>query len=830
MTLVVILLVLAALAVAALLLGLHQSHEKYERINKLNAVVFLVTLPRQFARKQDEIANPPKDFKELLAPMDQLIASLASIHDGSIWTLLTGKQRHLVFEIVAEGGQISFYISCPGQLASMIEKQVNSFFPTAQVDKVAGHNIFAVGHGEISVGALTFNKRYIFPIKTYKYLDAEPLNSITNTLSKLGDGSAAAIQILLKPLDERWRVGPAVAAKYVLEGKTNYIYSSWWLRSFQNMVDGLTGSLSRASTSKGQYTGGGDPNKSWRLTPVQEDLMKAFNEKAAKPGFAAMVRIVVVAADQGAADLHRNNIGSAFAQFNAPAWNGFKLESPGDKARFVEDYITRHFEHEPKLILNSEELASMFHLPNQFTETPNIKWLLSKTLPPPVNLPTQGVIIGESIYRGERKFVRMKDDDRRRHIFMIGKTGVGKTTLFENMIDQDIRAGRGVAFIDPLGDAVESILQKIPKERAEDVILFDPSDTSRPTGLNLLEWRTPEEKDFLVAEWIEIFYKLYDPNRTGIVGPQWEHWGRNAALTVMALPEGGSIIDVPRLFTDDQFREKAISYVKDPIVAAFWSQQLAKTADFHKSEMYNYFISKFGRFMTNDLMRNIIGQAKSGFDIRKAMDEGKILLVNLAKGKIGEMNSNLLGLILVTKIQTAAFSRAEIPEDQRRDFYLYVDEFQNFTTDSFATILSEARKYRLSLNVTNQFIAQLPEKIRDAVIGNAGTMIVYRIGAADAEFMIKEFPGVAIDDMVNLDRFMTYIKILIDLTPSKPFSMKGIKSPVEKNPRLAEAVRQLSRLKFGRDKAVVDAEVMGRGALAQAPEDSAAVTEPVVKV
>jgi len=390
---------------------------------------------------------------------------------------------------------------------------------------------------------------------------------------------------------------------------------------------------------------------------------------------------------------------------------------------------------------------------------------------------------------------------------MIGKTGVGKTTFFENMIIQDILDGKGVCFIDPLGDAIEYILGRIPKERAEDVVLFDPSDVDRPMGLNLLEYKDPAEKDFLIAEWLEIFYKLFDPNRTGMVGPQFEHWGRNASLTVMAQPEGGTLIEIPRLFTDDAFRDKCVASVKDPVVEAFWKQQMAKTADFHKSEMFNYFISKFGRFMTNDIIRNIIGQKRSAFNLREIMDSGKILLINLSKGKIGEMNSYLLGMILVSKIQVAAFSRADTPEDDRKDFYLYVDEFQNFTTDTFKTILSEARKYHLSLNITNQYIAQLSEPIRDAVIGNAGSLVTYRIGAGDAEFMVKEFPGISVQDMVNLEKYNMYVKLLIDLTPSKPFSMLGMQPQVEYNKNLAEAIRQLSRLKYGRDKNIVDEEI-----------------------
>jgi len=407
-------------------------------------------------------------------------------------------------------------------------------------------------------------------------------------------------------------------------------------------------------------------------------------------------------------------------------------------------------------------------------------------------------VIGESNYRGAKKLVRLQDEDRRRHLFMIGKTGVGKTTLFETMIEQDMHNGKGLCFIDPLGDAIESLIKKVPTERAKDVILFDASDTSYPLGLNLLEYKKPEERDFLIQEVIEIFYKLFDPNRTGIVGPQWEHWARNAALTIMSNPGGGSLIDLPRLFMDDAFREASVKNVTDPVVKSFWEQQLAKTSDFHKSEMYNYFISKFGRFMTNDLMRNIIGQKQSSFDFRQIMDEGKILFINLAKGKIGEINSNLLGLILVSKLQVAAFGRADQNEKDRRDFYLYVDEFQNFTTDTFATILAEARKYRLCLNITNQYFAQLTEHIRDAVIGNVGTLISYRVGAEDADFLCHEMAGLSVEDLTNLDRFQTYVKLLIDLTPTKPFSMKGIKTPNVGTQAMADWIRTATRTTYAK--------------------------------
>jgi len=476
----------------------------------------------------------------------------------------------------------------------------------------------------------------------------------------------------------------------------------------------------------------------------------------------------------------------------------------------VANYIYRIYGREPRMLLNTEELASIYHLPNRYMDAPNIAWVYSKKESPPPQLPSEGVIVGETNYRGQKYPIRIKDADRMRHIYMIGKTGVGKTVLFQNAIMQDIKEGKGVAYLDPNGDAVEYILEHIPKERADDVILFDPSDYDRPMGLNLLEWKTKEQRDFLVQEAIQIFYKLFDPNQTGIVGPQFEHWMRNAALTLMAHPEGGTLVDIPRLFTDPVFEKDRVKYVKDPVVKAFWEKQMAKTSDFHKSEMLNYFTSKFGRFMTNDMMRNIIGQPKSAFDFREVMDGKKILLCKLSKGLIGEINAFLLGMILVSKIAMGAFSRQDITEDERTPFYLYVDEFQNFITDVFATILSESRKYKLSLSITNQYIAQMDENIRNAVIGNAGNLIAFRVGAADAEFLVKEFAPLTIDDLTNVDKYNFYIRMLIDNAPMPAFNGQSIAPDLNGNKKLAGAIKELSRLKYGSPKEIVEEEISER--------------------
>lgn len=802
---------IVALIIWWYILGLAEK-KKIKQIG--NFATYLITVPKEIERTREEEAEPMKDFRELMSVAEQFCSSFASLFKSGLRNELLG-QIHLAFEIVAQKGQIAFYAAAPKEYKELLLKQLYSYYPDAHIEEVKNHNIFDIPQGVVSAGTLKLVKRLIYPIKTYRNLESDPLNALTNALAKLGDNGNAAIQILLEPTNERWRYQSVMAAKAVAEGKgltpTTLSPTGKASKAVFETMGQAVGSFAQGPQAQEKNKAQAQEQSMLRLTPQQEELMKLFNEKGAKIGFRTVVRVVSVAPDETIAKTNRDNILAAFSQYSWPQGNSFKVKTKNE-AIIAADYLTRFFPAKSAMLLNTEEIASIFHLPNRYIETPDILWLHAKKLPPPVNLPPEGIIIGKSIYRGEEKLVRMNVDDRRRHLFMIGKTGVGKTTFFVNMILQDIHDGAGVCFIDPLGDAYEDIIKRIPKERADDVILFDPSDTQWPIALNLLEFKNPEERDFLIQEVIAIFYKLFDPYQQGIVGPQWEHWARNAMLTLMSHPKGGTLIEIPRLFTDDAFREKAIGYVKDEVVRAFWEQQLAKTADFHKSEMYNYFISKFGRFMTNELMRNIIGQAKSTFDLREVMDKGKILLVNLAKGKIGEINSNLLGMILVSKIQMAAFSRADMPEDDRRDFFLYVDEFQNFTTETFATILSEARKYHLCLNITNQYIAQLTDKIRDAVIGNAGNLITYRIGAADAEFLVKEMPGLSASDMTNLDRFEMYVKLLINLTPTKPFSMTGIKNDILINDTLGEALRQLSRLKYGREKLAVEREIKTRTA------------------
>lgn len=756
--------------------------QRQDALGDINSLVYMsVAVPKDTGKRHDS-NEPLKDFRDLISPMEQLFSSLTTtIHQRNFIDWLFSTPAAISFEITAVGGTIHFAIVVPKRIHLVVERQIHSFYPMAEINLSTPPLVFSASAPAVAGAVLEQAKSYVLPLKTYRGLEADPLNSITNALTKLKSDSTASIQVIIRPISESWRTRAMIASSHVSQNRMHLV-NRGRLGQFSGIIGEVVRPPKPADVAK-------------PMTPQQEEMLKALQEKAGKTGFETVVRLVATGKDHAHAEANLNLLITSFAQFYAPQFNSLKYRKIAT-SKLARDYLLRLFSGAPRMIFNVEELSSFYHFPTRSVETPGIKWLMAKGLPAPANLPKTGVVIGKSNYRGSTQLVRLQDEDRRRHMFMIGKTGTGKTTLFETMIEQDMHNGKGLCFIDPLGDAIESLLKKVPTERAEDVIVFDPSDTSYPFGLNLLEFKKPEERDFLIQEVIEIFYKLFDPNRTGIVGPQWEHWARNAALTVMAQPGGGSLIDIPRLFTDDQFRDEAIGHVTDPVVRAFWEQQLAKTADFHKSEMYNYFISKFGRFMTNDLMRNIIGQKTSSFDFREVMDSGKILFINLAKGKIGDTNSSLLGLILVSKLQVAAFSRADIPEDERRDFYLYVDEFQNFTTNTFATILAEARKYRLCLNITNQYFAQLTEQIRDAVVGNVGTLVSYRVGAEDAEFLARELPGVLPEDLTNLDRFQAYVKLLVDLTPTKPFSLSGIKSPNAGSPEMASWLKDSSRHKY----------------------------------
>ena len=717
----------------------------------------------------------PFDNESKIDVAEQMFASLYSLKKGGFLSFLK-LQPHIVFEIVAKYEDIRFYVSVPKNLQDMVEKQINGAYPDAEIIEVPEYNLFSE-NGRVAFAELELKESSYKPIKLFKDLPTDSLSSLTTVLGKMGEEEGAAVQILISPADKKWQ-----SSGY------NYI----------------------AGVKKTEA----DPQKA--KFKVDAKTLEAIENKCSKPGFKTVIRIVACAPTQALADSHLSNIKSSFEQVSSNL-NRFTKKRIWWKAGFMVDFIYRYqplfYFRGAHTILNSEELATIFHFPNKQVETPHIYWLYSKRSPAPVNISKEGLFLGKSIYRGVSRSIFISDADRRRHMYIIGKTGVGKSELLRDLILQDIRAGKGVCLIDP-HDLAEDLLKYIPPERAEDVIYFDPSDTERPMGFNLLEAETEQEKHMVTASIINLMYKLYDPYKTGIIGPRFEHAIRNAMLTIMS-EKGNTFIEIVRCLTDPSFVEELLPKLKDPIVRRYWTDQIAQTSDFHKSEVLDYIVSKFGRFVTNMMMRNIIGQAKSAFSFRKVMDEGKILIINLAKGKIGEENSNFLGLLIVPQILMAAMSRADVPEEQRRDFYLYVDEFQNFATPDFAQILSEARKYRLNLTVANQFIGQMDDEIKNAVFGNVGTLMAFRVGVTDAGYLQREFqPVFAEDDLLNIDRFHLYIKTIVHNEPVPAFSMDVTKDMDQMkktaNLQTAQMIKELSRLKYGVDRELVEAAINQR--------------------
>jgi hypothetical protein len=713
--------------------------------------------------------------------MEQLIAPLTSIKKGGGWKQKLSHQPSISFEIVARKDSIRFYVWTPKKYRDMIEKQIHGGYPDAEILEVPEVNIFNET-GKVAYKALQLRSENFKPIKIYREMATDPLAGLASTLSKMSEGESAIIQILLTPSDLPWQK----------EGR-KYI-----------------------SDTKKQES---DPEKA--KFSVSGKTLEAVESKVSKPGFEVSVRIVVSSTSSEMAKVHLTNISTAFEQYSSE-YNGFKGRKIKNKGAFMEDFLYRYppmfnLSGNRPSILNSDEIATLFHLPNKQITTPAIFWLNAKTAPAPSEIPTTGLYLGVSTYRGQKRPICMSDEDRRRHIYIVGATGVGKSQLMLEMILQDIRAGKGVCFIDP-HDTVRDLIKLIPPERAEDVIYFNPGDMERPMGLNLLDAKTESEQHFAATAVINMMYKLFDPYKTGIVGPRFEHGVRNAMLTVMQGMQGGTFVDVMQCMIRADFVMELLPRVTDPLVKRYWTDQIAQTSDFHKSEVLDYTVSKFGRFVTNKMIRNIIGQSQSSFDFRKVMDEGKILLIDLAKGEIGEENSNFLGLVLIPKILIAAMSRADTPEELRRDFYFYVDEFQNFATPDFAVILSEARKYRLNLCVANQFIGQMEEEVKNAIFGNVGTKIAFRVGVTDAGYLAHEFaPTFGEDDLLNIEKYNAYVKTIVHNDPMPPFSMNTSKdineAKARENPRVAEIIKEMSRLKYGRDVATVDAEIARRAKL-----------------
>ena len=729
-------------------------------------------------------------------------------------------QRHFSFEIIGVHGFVHLYAAVPADMIDVLKQAITSAYPSARLEISPEHNIFSEVGGINSVVGGEFNLKqdFAYPIATYQDLKRDALQSILNALSSLDANDGAGIQILFRPADSSWRKTANAHASKKRKGADKNASAALLARQ-------VVTALVKPPDAKDE---GGSSKK--ELSSLEQSVVDAIDDKTRYPGFEVVIRVIASSNISQRSQAIINNIVASFSLFDSPGKNGFKYEAAKDASKLVADYVLRAFPRRvaKRNIMNSVELATIFHFPDQSNiPTSQLSRQESKQVDGPRNMPDQGLMLGFNVFRGVKKPVRLDLKDRQRHMYAVGQTGTGKSTYLENLALQDMLNGDGFAFVDPHGDTVEKLLAMVPKERAEDIIYFSPGDMDYPMGLNLFEFQSPDQKDFLIQEAISMLYKLYDPQHQGILGPRYESLFRNAALTIMADPDGGTFIDIPKLFRDPQYVKQKLQHVTDPNVREFWEKEMPQSQRSNEfGEVVSWFVSKFGAFLSNEMMRNIIGQTKSAFDLRDIMDNKKILLVNLSKGRLGDLNSKLLGMMFVMKFQAAAMSRSDTPEDLRQDFALYVDEFQNFSTDSFATIMSEARKYHLNLVVANQFTTQLTDEIRDAVFGNIGTIVSFRIGQNDVESLSRYFqPQFDGDDLLRVPNYNAIVRTLINGVPTQSFSMATLPPLGNPNPALADALKQLSAAKYGKPKAVVEKAIFDRLAT-QAPAAPTPVQNP----
>ena len=715
--------------------------KKYER--GLKMVPLLIHLPPTTddidagGRDKRDIAN------EAISKAQVMYSILSSTITKGLKTKLYG-QRHFSLEIIAKDGFIKYYAIVPAVLTETVKQAVQSAYPTARLEERREENIFKGGTGVDAVAGaeLTLNKEYYLPIATYEDSRRDAQMAILNALSGVGNNEGAAVQILFRPAQKNWSERGKQYIENIQKGKTSKTIGSGFGDFAMDLI-----------RAPWEVPGEHEKSEHEAITNIKQDEITAITNKMRFPAFETLIRIIASSENKPRSEAIVGGIVSAFSQFNSPELNGFKVNTFKDAKKLAIDYTFRFFPlKNHSTILNSVELASIFHLPEQ-NAIPNsqVERQLTKQVDGPARLATEGLFLGTNQFRGTDKAIYLQEKDRRRHMYVIGQTGMGKSVFLENLAFQDMCDGHGFAFIDPHGDAVEALLQRVPEERIDDVIYFDPADIEHPVGMNMFEYTTQDQKDFIVQEGISMLQSLFDPNNQGFFGPRGQHMFRNAALLLMSDPAGATFIDIPQCFTDPEFVKSKLKYVTDKAVYDYWTKEFpASQKSNDAGEVITWFSSKWGPFISNTIMRNTLGQVKSGFNIREIMDNKKIFLVNLSKGRLGDINANLLGMIFVMKFQQAAMSRQDIPEDQRQDFCLYVDEFQNFATDSFESILSEARKYRLNLIVANQFMTQLTEKIREALLGNVGTIICGRIGVTDADLMVKAFtPTFTAEDLTK---------------------------------------------------------------------------------
>ncbi len=761
----------------------------------IDMVLYEISLPAEEANEKS------KSFKELVSAMEQFYAGMLAISDGKD----NSEKNYFSLEIAlsAESDEIIFYAAVPRAQRELFEKQMIGVYPKARLkEQTNDYNIFnneGASYGMVAELAETA----ALPIKTYEQFETDPVQVIVSAFSKLKHtGEGAAIQFLIRPAGAKFidrygkmldKVRKGMTLKEVVKEESTAYYVG---KKTLNLVFGESKKEEKANISH-----------------VEEEAIRLIGEKLKSSIVETNIRVIASSETVERSQLIIRDIISGFHQFTETKGNRltFDVKKARGNTRLFHDFSYRIFRDGESIPLNLKELTTLAHFPSSTVGSNQLKTAQAAQAPAPLDLPVSGTLIGVNRYRGVETKVFMTPDDRVRHMYVIGQTGTGKTSILKNMIIQDIHNGDGCCFIDPHGTDVQDILAAVPPERVNDVIYFDPAYTARPMGLNMLEYdpRYPEQKTFVVNELLSIFNKLFDMKTAG--GPAFEQYFRNSALLVMEDPESGNtLLDISRVLSDKNYRALKLSRCRNPLVSQFWANAEKTTGDQGLQNYVPYITNKFDNFLSNEIMRPVVAQERSAFNFRDIMDNKKILLVNLSKGRLGDINANLIGLILVGKIQMAALSRVDMYGQKMNDFYLYIDEFQNITTDSIASILSEARKYRLSLNLAHQYISQIPDDIKGAVFGNVGSMAVFRVGVEDAEFLAKQFdPIFTTNDILKIENYNAYVKMLSRGVPQKPFNIATM-PPYKGNQEIVEPLKELSYMTFGRDRNEVEQEIMSK--------------------
>lgn len=774
-------------------------------------IVYLAFLAWQYRRyrfwlkKQKYVCiliKVPKGNEKTALSAEQMYSSMHGILRSKWGRMIEGSlQEHVSFEIVSSNKFIKFYAYIPEILVEFVEGQIYAQYPTVLIEKVDDY-IFDYKHQNKNFSSceLVLEKDEVYPLRTFETFDVDPLAGITAVLSKLGDANNQIwLQVLVRPIENDWQKKSQKEIAKIRSGVRGVNF----LGLIGGFIELLLTHLSNSGSSEK------DSSAKKILSGPEEEAIAAINMKAVKLGFEVKIRIVAFGNNPQEAKSKLQSIVGTFKQFSLTNLNSFSANKISvNNLKDLELYKNRSFLGRG-FVLNTAELASLFHLPSISVETPTIVWSHNKVAEPPSNLPTIDnsnpddlTVFAKTNFRELENVFGIKTEDRSKHVYIVGKTGMGKTSLLQNMVIDDMKKGRGVAVVDPHGDFVDMVLNYVPTERLNDVVLFDPGDRENPIAFNLLENVAEDYKPIIASGLIAIFKKLWHDSW----GPRLEHILRYTFLALLDFP-GSTFLSVPRMLSDEVFRGEVIEKIKDPVVKDFWEVEFNGYTDKLRQDAISPIQNKIGQFLASSTIRNIVGQPNTAINIRQVMDSKKILLVKVAKGVVGEDNAALLGAMIITKIQLAAMSRADILEIDRVPFNLYVDEFQNFATESFASILSEARKYKLNLHVANQYIEQMEDVVRGAVFGNVGTLVTFRVGATDADYLAKEFaPTFTGEDLTNLEKYHIYLRMTIDGISSPAFSATTLSLPSEKTDNL-EKILALSREKYGTKRDFVEGKI-----------------------